>query len=178
MSESVIIAGNTKEERYKSLLPQVKALVEGEKDLIANIANLVAALKYGMNFFWVGVYFVKDSPHSQLLPVRQAGPSSGRGREELVLGPFQGPVACTRIAFGKGICGTAWKEKTTLIVADVDKFPGHIACSPDSRSEIVVPCIKNGKVIAVLDIDSNKPSDFDKTDKKYLEEFARIIENL
>src|SRR5205085_9010530 len=119
-------------------------LVEGEPDLIANLANIMAALKHGMNFFWVGIYFVKD--------------------KELVLGPFQGPVACVRIGFGKGVCGTSWQKAETLIVPDVDKFPGHIACSTESKSEIVVPVFKNGKVTAVLDVDSNELSDFDSTD--------------
>ncbi len=158
MSESVIISGNTKKEKYESLLPQIKALIEGEQDLIANISNIIAALKYGMSFFWVGIYFVKDN--------------------ELVLGPFQGPVACTRVAFGKGVCGTSWKEKKTLIVGDVEKFPGHISCNAESRSEIVVPCFNKGEIFAVLDVDSDKLNDFDETDRKYLEEVTRIIEVL
>ena len=158
MSESILISGITKKEKYESLIPQIKALVEGEKDLIANISNIIASLKYGMNFFWVGVYFVKNN--------------------ELVLGPFQGPVACTRIAFGKGVCGTAWKEKKTVIVEDVEKFPNHIACSSESRSEIVVPCLKQGEVFAVLDVDSDKLNDFDETDKQYLEKIAVIISSL
>ncbi len=156
MAESISISGTNKKERYESLIPQIKALVEGEKDLIANLSNIAGALKYGMNFFWVGIYFVKQN--------------------ELVLGPFQGPVACTRIGFGKGVCGTTWKEKKTFIVPDVEKFPGHIACSSDSKSEIVIPCMKNGEVFAVFDIDSDKLNDFDDTDKKYLEEVVRIIE--
>ena len=171
MSETIAVTGTTKADRYASLLPQVKALVEGEKDLIANISNVIASLKYGMNFFWVGVYFVKPSPHPQPL-------SSRRGEQELVLGPFQGPVACTRIAFGKGVCGTAWKEKKTVIVEDVEKFPNHIACSSESRSEIVVPCLKQGEVFAVLDVDSDKLNDFDETDKQYLEKIAVIISSL
>jgi GAF domain-containing protein len=158
MSENISVTGSTKEEKYKSLIPQLKSLVEGEPDLIANISNIIAAIKQGMNFFWVGVYFVKQN--------------------ELVLGPFQGPVACTRIGFGKGVCGTAWKEKRTVIVEDVDKFPGHISCSSDSRSEIVVPCIKKGEVFAVLDIDSDRLNDFDEIDKKYLELVAQIIEKV
>ena len=158
MSESVIVSGKTKQEKYQSLLPQVNALVEGEKDFIANISNIIAALRYGMNFFWVGVYFVKGN--------------------ELVLGPFQGPVACTRIALGKGVCGVAWKEKRTVLVEDVEKFPGHIACSSDSKSEIVIPCFKRGEVFAVLDVDSDKLSDFDETDKKYLEEITVLISQL
>ena len=155
MSETLSVIGNTKEEKYRSLIPQIKALVEGEKDLIANIANIVGAIKYGMNFLWVGVYFVKEN--------------------QLVLGPFQGPVACTRIAFGKGVCGTAWKEKKTILVDDVDKFPGHIVCSSDSKSEIVVPCFKGKEVFAVMDVDSDKLSDFDAVDKIYLEQVAAII---
>ncbi|MFI5163655.1 MAG: GAF domain-containing protein [Bacteroidia bacterium] len=155
MSESILVAGTTKKEKYESLLPQIKALVKGEKDLIANTANIIAALKYGMNFFWAGIYFVKEN--------------------ELVLGPFQGPVACTRIALGRGVCGTAWKEKKTIIVDDVEKFPGHIACSSNSKSEIVIPCFKSDEVFAVLDIDSDKLSDFDETDKFYMEQIAEII---
>src|SRR5688572_29201625 len=131
MAESIHITGDTKEEKYRSLIPQVKALVEGEPDLIANVSNIISALKYGMEFFWVGTYFVKN--------------------DELVLGPFQGAVACTRIKRGKGVCGKAWEEKQAIIVGDVERFPGHIACSSLSRSEIVVPCIKNGEVFAVLD---------------------------
>ena len=158
MSESIILSGITKREKYESLLPQIKALVEGEKDFIANISNIVAALKHGMNLFWVGIYFVKNN--------------------ELVLGPFQGPVACTRIAFGKGVCGTSWKEKKTIIVGDVEKFPNHIACSSASKSEIVIPIIKNEKVFAVFDIDSDKLNDFDETDKIYLEKTVELIQNL
>jgi len=158
MAEPLVVSGTTKKEKYESLLPQIKALVEGEKDFIANISNIIASLKYGMNFLWVGIYLVKQN--------------------ELVLGPFQGSVACTRIVFGKGVCGTAWKEMKTVIVDDVDKFPGHIVCSLDSKSEIVAPCFKSGEVFAVLDIDSDKRSDFDETDKKYLEQIVRIIEQL
>lgn len=163
MADTLTISGHTKKEKYDSLLPQIKALVEVENDIIANISNIVAALKYGMNFFWVGVYFVKPTTS---------------GEKELVLGPFQGPVACTRIPFGKGVCGSAWKEKRTLIVADVEKFPGHISCSSESKSEIVIPCIKAGEVIAVLDVDSDRLNNFDETDKQYLEEVAVIIEKL
>lgn len=158
MSETFFISGNTKKEKYESLLPQIKALVEGENDFIANIANIIAALKYGMNFFWIGIFFVKQN--------------------ELVLGPFQGPVACTRIAFGKGVCGTAWKERKIIIVGDVEKFSNHIACSSESKSEIVVPCFKDEKIVAVLDVDSDKLNDFDETDKKYLEEVVKIIQRL
>lgn len=158
MTESLHITGATKKERYASLLPQLRALVEGEKDFIANVSNLMAGLKYGMGFFWAGIYFVRGS--------------------ELVLGPFQGPVACTRIKKGKGVCGICWDKKETIIVPDVDQFPGHIACNSDSRSEIVIPCIKNGEVFAVLDVDSNRPNDFDDSDKSGLEEIARLIESL
>ncbi|MCK6649935.1 MAG: GAF domain-containing protein [Bacteroidia bacterium] len=159
MAESLIITGTSKQEKYESLLPQIKALVEGESDYIANISNIMSALKFGMNWFWVGVYFVKD--------------------EQLVLGPFQGPIACTRIAFGKGVCGTSWKEKKTIIVEDVEQFPGHIACSSLSRSEIVVPAFdKNGNVTLVLDVDSEHLATYDETDKKYLEQIIRIIEQL
>jgi L-methionine (R)-S-oxide reductase len=138
--------------------PQIKALVEGEKDFIANISNIIAALKYGMNFFWVGIYFVKGN--------------------DLVLGPFQGPVACTRIGMGKGACGTAWKEKRILVVENVNEFPGHIACSSDSKSEIVVPLLNNNVVFAVLDADSDKLKDFDNIDKKFLEEIGMLISQL
>ena len=158
MSETITVRGISKKEKYESLLPQIKSLVEGEKDFIANISNIVAALKYGMNFFWIGIYFVKDN--------------------DLVLGPFQGPVACTRIAFGKGVCGTSWKEKKTIIVEDVEKFPNHISCSSESKSEIVTPILKNKNVWAVLDIDSNMLNDFDETDKFYLEKIVELIQNL
>ena len=172
MSESIIISGVSRQEKYESLLPQIKALVEGETDFIANISNIVAALKYGMDFFWVGIYFT-----SPLTPL-SLGRGDGGEVVDLVLGPFQGPVACTRIPFGKGVCGTAWKEKRTIIVEDVEKFPGHISCSSESKSEIVVPCFKNGEVFAVLDVDSNKLSDFDETDRKYLEMISKIIGHL
>jgi len=158
MSESITVSGTTRKEKYESLIPQIQALVHGESDFIANISNIVGAIKCGMNFFWVGIYFVKQN--------------------ELVLGPFQGPVACTRIAFGKGVCGTTWKEKQTIIVEDVEKFPNHIACSSESKSEIVIPCFKQGEIFAVLDIDSDKLNDFDETDKQYLEKIALLIETL
>lgn len=171
MAESIVVSGSTKEERYKSLIPQIKSLVDGEPDFIANVSNILAALKYGMNFFWVGLYLVKIA--------RQSASPLNRFREpELVLGPFQGPVACTRIPYGKGVCGTSWKEGKTLIVDDVEKFPGHIACSADSKSEIVIPFLKNGEVFAVLDVDSDKLNDFDTTDKQYLEEVVRLMEGL
>ncbi len=148
----------TKEEKYIALLPRIKALTEPEKNMIANLSNIVAALKYGFNFFWVGFYLVEN--------------------DELVLGPFQGPIACTRIAFGKGVCGTAFAEKSTVVVPDVDQFPGHIACSSESRSEIVVPVIKNGEVVMVLDVDSNQLNSFDETDKKHLEILAGYVAEL
>jgi len=159
MSESIIISGATKKEKYESLIPQLKALVEGEQDLIANLSNIIAALKYGMDFFWIGIYFVKE--------------------KQLVLGPFQGPVACTRIAYGKGVCGKCWETKQTIIVDDVDTFPGHIACSSLSKSEIVLPAFNtNGDVTLVLDVDSEHLSNFDVTDKFYLEQVIKIIESL
>lgn len=159
MAESITIVGGNKQEKYSSLIPQIKALVEGETDVVANLSNIMAALKQGLGFLWVGVYFVKG--------------------DELVLGPFQGPVACTRIKPGKGVCGTAWKEKQILIVPDVDQFPGHIACSGDSRSEIVLPAMnKNGEVLMVLDVDSDQLNDFDETDKMYLQEVVTIIERI
>jgi L-methionine (R)-S-oxide reductase len=157
MAEELIINTSTnKEERYRALIPQISALVEGEKDVIANLANIAAALKQGMNFFWVGFYVVRQ--------------------HQLVLGPFQGPIACTRIDHGKGVCGTSWKEKKTIIVPDVDAFPGHIACSSASRSEIVLPAFKNNDVYLVLDVDSDLLNDFDSTDEKYLDQLMRTIE--
>jgi L-methionine (R)-S-oxide reductase len=158
MAEELIISNNaSKQDRYETLLPQIKALTETEPDLVANLANIAAALKQTFNFFWVGFYLVRDN--------------------ELVLGPFQGPIACTRIAFGKGVCGTSWKQKETILVPDVDAFPGHIACSSDSRSEIVLPALKNGDVFLVLDVDSDQLNDFDDTDRKYLEQVMRVIES-
>ncbi len=159
MSESIIIPEATdKGEKYRLLIPQVEALVEGENDFIANMANIVAALKYGMNFFWIGVYLIKE--------------------ETLVLGPFQGPVACTRIALGKGVCGASWQREEIIIVKNVDDFPGHIACSSISKSEIVLPFFKNGKIAGVLDVDSDRLSDFDETDAKYLKQITSLIEKL
>lgn len=155
MAESLIVPVGSKEECYQTLLPQIKSLVEDEKDLIANLANTVAALKEVFNFFWVGFYLVKD--------------------EELVLAPFQGPIACTRIRCGRGVCGTAWKEARTLVVPDVDAFPGHIACSSLSRSEIVVPLIKEGKVWGVLDVDSAELNDFDEVDNVWLNKIVDLI---
>ena len=159
MAEELIINTSlSKEEQYKAILPQIEMLVEGEGDLIANLSNIAAALKQTFNFFWIGFYMAKG--------------------EQLVLGPFQGPIACTRINFGKGVCGTSWKERKTILVPDVDAFPGHIACSSASRSEIVLPAFKNNEVALVLDIDSDKLNDFDAIDERHLEKLMRIIERL
>ena len=155
MAEDLIITKGTKKEQYETLLPQIKALLEGEPDLIANLANITGALKEQFNWLWVGFYLVKN--------------------DELVLGPFQGPVACTRIKKGKGVCGASWAKAQTLIVPDVEKFPGHIACSSLSRSEIVVPIIRNNKVIGVLDVDSIEPDQYDNIDQKYLEQIIELI---
>ena len=157
MAETLIIAETTdKADRYKTLVPQIDALVSGEPDLVANLSNIAAALRQTMNFFWVGFYLVKDN--------------------QLVLGPFQGPIACTRIAFGKGVCGACWKEKKVMLVPNVDEFPGHIACSSDAKSEIVLPAFKNGEVALVLDVDSDRLNDFDETDQHYLTQVMNIIE--
>lgn len=161
MAEDLSIIAGSKQEQYQSLLPQIKGLLEGEPDLTANMANTVAALKEQFGWLWVGFYVVKKS--------------SGFAEEELVLAPFQGPVACTRIKNGKGVCGASWAEAKTLIVPDVDKFPGHIACSSLSKSEIVVPVIRNGEVLAVLDIDSELPDQFDATDQYNLEQIIELI---
>jgi len=155
MVEDLVITTGTKKDQYETLIPQIKGLLEGEKDLIANLANTVAALKEQFGWLWTGFYIVKDS--------------------ELVLGPFQGPVACTRIKKGKGVCGTSWAQEKTLIVPDVEKFPGHIACSSLSRSEIVVPVIRNEQVAAVLDVDSEHLDHFDDTDQFYLEQIIQLI---
>ena len=156
MSEDLLIIKGTKEEQYESLLPQIKALLEGEQDLVANLANVAAALKEQFGWLWVGFYLVKNN--------------------ELVLGPFQGPVACTRIRKGKGVCGTSWSRAETLIIPDVEKFPAHIACSSLSRSEIVVPIIRNNEVIGVLDVDSIELNQYDTIDKYYLEQIVDLIE--
>jgi len=157
MAEELIISTTSdKQTRYTILLPQLESLVAGEKDITANLANIAAALKQTMNFFWIGFYIVKE--------------------QQLVLGPFQGPIACTRIDYGKGVCGTSWKEKKTIIVPDVEKFPGHIACNGASRSEIVLPAFMNGNVALILDVDSDKENDFDETDQRALEKVMRIIE--
>ncbi|MGV3547046.1 MAG: GAF domain-containing protein [Pedobacter sp.] len=150
-----ILREASKEEKYTSIIPQIKALLEGEDDLIANLANVCAALKEQFNWFWVGFYLVKD--------------------EELVLGPFQGPVACTRIKKGKGVCGASWQQEQTLIVPNVDEFPGHIACASASKSEIVLPLYLDGKIAGVLDVDSEYLSHFDEVDGKYLNEILTLI---
>jgi GAF domain-containing protein len=155
MAEDLNIVKGNKTAEYASIIPQISALITGEPDLIANLANTVAALKEQFGWFWVGFYLVKE--------------------DELVLGPFQGPVACTRIRKGRGVCGTSWAEAQTLIVPDVEAFPGHIACSSLSKSEIVVPVIRNNQVIGVLDVDSEHLDQFDETDKKFLEEIVASI---
>ncbi len=155
MSEQLIISGETKQERYEALLPQIKAVVEDEPDLIANMANVAAMLHETFGFWWTGFYRVEG--------------------QELVLGPFQGPMACTRIKKGRGVCGTTWAEAQTQVVPDVDQFPGHIACSSASRSEIVVPIFQEGEVIAVLDIDSAQLNTFDQTDRRYLEQVVEML---
>lgn len=153
--EELIIQGETKQERYEALLPQIKAVVEEEPDFIANMANVAAMLHETFGFWWTGFYRVVG--------------------EALVLGPFQGQMACTRIRKGRGVCGTAWAEETTQVVPDVEQFPGHIACSSASRSEIVVPVWKAGTVIAVLDIDSAQLATFDDTDRRYLEQIVQLL---
>jgi len=156
MAESINFSrGETRENIYKEIIPQIESVISAESDLIANLANTSAILKEAFGFFWVGFYLVKE--------------------DQLVLGPFQGTLACTRIKKGKGVCGKSWEIKATIIVPDVEKFEGHIACSSLSKSEIVVPIIKNGNVIGVLDVDSDKLNDFDETDKIYLEEIVEII---
>lgn len=156
MAEDLVIATGSKAAQYQSLILQVKALMEGESDLIANLANMAAALKEQFGWWWVGFYIIKEN--------------------ELVVGPFQGPVACTRIRKGHGVCGSAWEKAQTLIVPDVEKFPGHIACSSLSKSEIVVPVIRNNEVVGVLDADSDAYNRFDTTDQYYLEEIVRSIQ--
>lgn len=155
MAEDLQIIQGDKAAQYQSLIPQIKGLLDGEPDLVANLANVAAALKEQFGWFWVGFYLVKG--------------------EELVLGPFQGPVACTRIRKGRGVCGTSWAQAATLIVPDVEAFPGHIACSSLSRSEIVVPLMKAGEVAGVLDVDSDQLSAFDETDRRFLEEIVALI---
>lgn len=155
MSFTLQVSQARKEEQYIELLLQIKSLLDGETDLIANLANVSAALKQVFGFFWVGFYLVRG--------------------EELVLGPFQGTIACTRIKYGRGVCGTAWKEAKTIIVEDVNQFPGHIACDAASQSEIVVPLLKEGAVTGVLDIDSDKLAQFDEVDARYLEQLVRLL---
>ncbi len=155
MAEDLSIATGSKPEQYKSLIPQVTGLLDGEPDLVANLANIAAALKEQFGWLWVGFYIVKNN--------------------ELVLGPFQGPVACTRIKKGRGVCGACWSQGQTLIVPDVEKFPGHISCSSLSKSEIVVPVIRNGEVLAVLDVDSIKLNQFNATDQYYLEKIVNLV---
>ncbi|TXE14551.1 GAF domain-containing protein [Algoriphagus aquimarinus] len=156
MSDSLYIPESaTKAEKYEAILPQIEALITGEPDLYANLANISAALKEAFDFFWVGFYLAKEN--------------------QLVLGPFQGPIACTRISMGKGVCGTAWQEGKTVLVPDVDAFPGHIACSSASKSEIVVPVFKGGLVAMVLDVDSDQLDDFDGVDQEYLEKLMGVL---
>jgi GAF domain-containing protein len=159
MAEELIISSNTsKEAIYKELLPQIEALVTGETDILANISNMMSALKYTFDWLWVGVYFVR--------------------KDELVLGPFQGPIACTRIQLGRGVSGTAWNNKETIIVPNVDEFPDHIICNAASKSEIVIPVFnKNKEVALILDIDSAKLNDFDEIDEKYLSQVVHLIES-
>ncbi len=157
MAESIHIPSSyTKEEKYEALLPMLSGLIQGESSLVANLANVSAALKETFSWLWVGFYLVE--------------------KNELVLGPFQGPVACTRISYGKGVCGTSWKEKRSILVPDVDAFPGHIACSSSSRSEMVVPIFLNNEVVAVLDADSEFLNHFDETDLKYTQQIAALIQ--
>lgn len=155
MAEDLNILKGSKEEQYKNLLPQIKGLLDGETDLIANLANVAAALKEQFNFFWVGFYLVKE--------------------DELVLGPFQGPVACTRIKKGRGVCGSSWEQAKTLIVPDVEEFPGHIACSSLSKSEIVIPLYKDSIFVGVLDVDSTSLDSFDEIDHLYLQKIIDLI---
>ena len=155
MSEDLIITEGDKKEQYETLLPQIAALISSETDAVANLANVAAALKQQFGWLWIGFYLVKDG--------------------ELVVGPFQGPIACTRIRKGKGVCGSSWEQAATIIVPDVEQFPGHIACSSLSRSEIVVPLIRKGEVIGVLDADSEALNQFDDTDRTYLEQVAALL---
>ncbi|AIM35798.1 diguanylate cyclase [Sphingobacterium sp. ML3W] len=155
MAEDLTINKGTKAEQYVNLVPQIKGLITGETNQIANLANIAAALKEQFDFFWVGFYLIED--------------------DQLVLAPFQGPVACTRIQYGRGVCGTAWKENKTIIVPNVDEFPGHIACSSISKSEIVIPIYKNGNIIGILDVDSDELNAFDTIDAQYLTEIVSLL---
>lgn len=155
MAEELEISSGSKAEQYLTLIPQVKALISGEKNFIANLANITASLKQQFNFFWVGFYLVED--------------------QELVLGPFQGPIACTRIKKGKGVCGSSWEKQETIIVPDVEAFPGHIACSSLSKSEIVLPLYQSNKIIGVLDVDSDQYNSFDEVDAKYLKDILMLL---
>jgi len=157
MAEDLQISKGSKEDQYKNLLPQIKGLLTGENNAVANMANICAALKEQFDFFWVGFYLVDG--------------------DELVLGPFQGPVACTRIAYNRGVCGTAWAKKETLIVADVEKFPGHIACNTQSKSEIVLPIFKDNTCIGILDVDSSSIDSFDEIDAEYLHKVLKLYVN-
>ncbi len=156
MAEDLHVTEGNKEDQYNNLIPQLEGLLHGEDDLVANMSNVSAALKQQFGFFWVGFYLVKQ--------------------DELVLGPFQGPVACTRIQRGRGVCGSAWEKGITLIVPDVSKFPGHIACSSLSKSEIVIPIKQKGNIVGVLDVDSDSLNAFDKIDEMYLEKILGLIE--
>ncbi|ENX23600.1 GAF domain-containing protein [Acinetobacter vivianii] len=156
MAEELVLQQGHKVEQYQSILPQIQAIVEDESDVIANLGNICAALKQQFGWFWIGFYLVKGN--------------------ELVLGPFQGPIACTRIAKGRGVCGSAWQQQQVIVVPDVDQFPGHIACSSDSKSEIVLPIMKNGECVGVLDIDSDELNQFDEIDAEYLKQLMSVIE--
>jgi GAF domain-containing protein len=155
MAEDLTITKGDKKTQYESLLPQIQGLLSGETNLVANLGNIAAALKEQFNWLWVGFYWIIE--------------------DELVLGPFQGPVACTRIKKGRGVCGTSWEKEATIIVDDVEKFPGHIACSSSSKSEIVLPVFKEGKIVGVLDVDSSELADFDTVDQVYLEKILAMI---
>jgi GAF domain-containing protein len=157
MAEDLTITKGDKKTQYESLLPQIQGLLSGETNLVANLGNIAAALKEQFNWLWVGFYWIIE--------------------DELVLGPFQGPVACTRIKKGRGVCGTSWEKEATIIVDDVEKFPGHIACSSASKSEIVVPVYQNGKIVGVLDVDSELLAHFDEVDKIYLEKIVALLPN-
>jgi GAF domain-containing protein len=163
MAEDLNIVSGSKQEKYISITQQIEALITGEPDLTANLANIAAALKEQFGWFWVGFYMVKENANT--------------GNSELVLGPFQGPVACTRIAKGRGVCGTSWANEKTIIVPDVEKFPGHIACSSASKSEIVVPIFNGTNVVGVLDVDSELLDQFDAVDQQYLEAIVALIQH-